>query len=94
MLVYIAALFIMAKSGNNVHHVGARLNKVWHIQTVEYYWQYKRNGVLQRGGAFKRLCWLREAHRKHHVLYDSIYVQCLEKAQPDRKEISVAWGWR
>ena len=52
---FIAALFLIAKTWNHEDSVGEWINKLWSIQTMEYYPALKRNELSSREKTWREL---------------------------------------
>ena len=64
-LIFIAALFIIAKSWKQpmCPSAGARINKLWYRQTMEYYLALIRNKLSSHGNTWRKLtCILLRLH--------------------------------
>lgn len=81
--IFIAALFTIAKPKSKLLQTGEWINKVWYIQTIEYYSVLKRNNqsqaIKRHGKMLNAYCQAKEANlRRLHTVQFQLY-HILEK---------------
>lgn len=85
--MFIAPLFVIVKNWKQCKCPSPDewINKIWYINTMEYYLAIRRNSVLTHATTwvnFENIMLSKKSHSKDHKLYHSIYMKSPEKANP------------